>query len=181
MSDCWISEEIFRKLQSSPDPKAAWRRHLGVWPDWNANGQFANYDVKAGERLNTWAGMASSQTKQGLPEHHLEGGWEQIVFNIPKGDARADTITYFKKNGKKESLGKSLTQAEADALTANMNNRQKTIFFENHLAIREKINHPSISGPFETGWGYTDFDGPGFSGKIGIPALPGQLTNGAAR
>jgi hypothetical protein len=181
MSDCWISEEIFRKLQSSPDPKEAWRRHLGVWPDWNANGQFVTYDVKAGETLNTWAGLASSQTKQGLPNHHLEGGWEQIVFTIPKGDARADTIVYFKKNGRKDSLGKSITQAEVDVLTAGMNNQQKTSFFENHLAIREKINHPSISGPFETGWGYTDFDGAGFSGKIGLPALPGQLTNGAAR
>lgn len=40
--------------------------------------------------------------------------------------------------------------------------------------IREKINHPNVSGPFETGWGFTDFGGEGFLNKIGLPALPGQ-------
>lgn len=58
-----------------------------------------------------------------------------------------------------------------------MNAHQKTLFFENRLALRQYINHPSISGPFETGWGYTEFDGAGFSGRIGLPALPGQITN----
>jgi hypothetical protein len=38
------------------------------------------------------------------------------------------------------------------------------------------INHPNISGPFEMGWGYTDFDGAGFPNRIGLPALPGQIT-----
>jgi hypothetical protein len=178
MSDCWISEEVFKKLQSAPDPKAAWRRYLGVWPDWNANGQFVIYDVKAGETLNTWVGKASSQTKKSLPGHHLEGGWEQIVFNVEHTDARADTIAYFKKGGGKEpTLGKSMSQSEVESITSKMNKQQKKLFYENHIAIREKINHPNISGPFETGWGYSEFDGAGFSGRIGLPALPGQLTN----
>jgi hypothetical protein len=177
MSDCWVSEEVFKKLSSSPDPKAAWRRYLGVWPDWNVNGQFVVYDVKAGETLNTWNGRAKSQTKTTLPGKHLEGGWEQIVFNIEHHDARADTIRYFKKGKDKDTLGKSMTQSEVESLTAGMNQQQKAIFFENHIAVREKINHPNISGPFETGWGYTDFDGSGFSGRIGLPALPGQITN----
>jgi hypothetical protein len=178
MSDCWISEEIFKKLQSAPDPKEVWRRYLGVWPDWNSNGQFVIYDIKAGETLNTWAGMAASQEKKALPGHHLEGGWEQIVFNIAPGDHRADTMVYFKKrSGNETTLGKPLTQGEVDLLTQRMNSQQKALFFEKHLATREKINHPNISGPFDTGWGYTDFDGAGFSGKIGLPALPGQLTN----
>lgn len=177
MSDCWISEEIFRKLQSAPDPKAAWQRHLGVWPDWNPNGQFVIFDVKAGETLNVWKGPASSQKKITLPDHHLEGGWEQIVFNIPAHDARADTMKYFKKSGTQPLTKQTaLSQSEVDAMTAKMNKHQKAIFFENHLAIRESINHPNISGPFETGWGYTEFDGSGFSGKIGLPALPGQVT-----
>lgn len=45
-----------------------------------------------------------------------------------------------------------------------------------YVGIREKIMHPNISGPFETGWGYTDFDSTVFPEKIGIPALPGQVT-----
>jgi hypothetical protein len=177
MSECWVSRQTFEKLQSAPDPKAAWRRYLGVWPDWNANGQFVIYDLKAGETLNTWTGLAASQIKNGLDHHHLEGGWEQIVFNIPHSDGRVDTMKYYKKSGgKNPTLGPAITQSEVDALTVMMNKQQKLIFYENHLALREKINHPNISGPFETGWGYSDFDGAGYSGRIGLPALPGQVT-----
>ena len=86
-------------------------------------------------------------------------------------------MRYYKKmEGKESKLGKAFTQTEVDALTAKMNPLQKKKFFEEHLALRQDINHPCISGPFETGWGYTDFDGSGFSGRIGLPALPGQLT-----
>jgi hypothetical protein len=177
MSDCWVTKEVFDRLQSAPDPKEAWRRHLGVWPDWNVDGQFVIYDVKAGETLNTWRGIASSQKKDALPGHHLEGGWEQIVFNIERGDARADTMLYYKmKKGKTTTLGKPMTQAEVDKITASMNAQQKAHFFEEHIAVREKINHPNISGPFETGWGYTEFDGAGMADKIGLPELPGQVT-----
>jgi hypothetical protein len=177
MSECWVSEEIFKRLQNAPDPKAAWRRHLAVWPDWNTNGQFVIYDIKAGETL-TWKGQTAGQTKRSLPGHHLEGGWEQIVFSVEKNDLRADTIRYFKKsNGKNTALGKSMTQGEVDLLTANMSTQQKRIFFENHIALREKINHPNVSGPFETGWGYSELEGARFLGRIGLPALPGQITN----
>ena len=27
---------------------------------------------------------------------------------------------------------------------------------EQHIGLREQINHPNISGPFDTGWGYFD-------------------------
>jgi hypothetical protein len=178
MSECWVSEEIFKKLQSGPDPKAAWRRYLAVWPDWNANGQFVIFDVKAGETLNVWKGPAASQMRANLPGSHLEGGWEQIVFNISTSDKRADTMRYYKKrSGDNPKLGPSYTQNEVDILTANMNRHQKAIFYESHLVLRHEINHPNISGPFETDWGYTEFEGAGFSGKIGIPELPGQTTN----
>ena len=176
MGECWVSEEIFKKLQSSPDPKAAWRRYLAVWPDWNGNGQFVVFDVKAGDTLNVWKGAAASQSKSGLAGHHLEGGWEQIVFNTSTAGGSRDTMRYYKKKGKESTLGKALTQADVDTLTAKMNPLQKQKLFEEHLALRQDINHPCISGPFETGWGYTDFDGAGFSGRIGLPALPGQLT-----
>jgi hypothetical protein len=178
MSECWVSEEIFKKLQSGPNPKAAWRRYLGVWPDWNANGQFVIFDVKAGETLNVWKGPAASQKKPLLPGQHLEGGWDQIVFNVASNDARTDTMKYYRKSaGKNPTLGQPLSQAEVDLLTSKMNSTQSAVFFENHLALRQNINHPNISGPFETGWGYTEFDGTGFSGKIGLPALPGQITS----
>jgi hypothetical protein len=177
MNDCWVTEEVFKELQSAPDPKAAWRKYLAVWPDWNVNGQFVIYDVKAGEQLNVWRGIASSQTKKSLPGFQLEGGAEQIVFNVTRKDTRNDRMLYYKvKNRKDPILGKPLTQEDVNALTASMNSMQRQAFFDTHLAVRENINHPNISGPFDTGWGYTEFDGAGMSGKIGLPALPGQVT-----
>jgi hypothetical protein len=169
MSDCWISDEVFKKIQASPDPRAAWRKYLAVWPDWNVNGQFVIYDIKPGETLKVWRGEAASQSKRNLPDCHLEGGWEQIVFNLAKTDSRNDVLRYYKlKGGKNNQLRGAINQEEYEKLTP-LQRREYT-------GIREKINHPNISGPFETGWGYTDFGGNGFTEKIGLPALSGQTT-----
>jgi len=177
MSDCWVSEKVFKELQSAPDPKSAWRKFLAVWPDWNVDGQFVIYDVKAGESLNVWQGIASSQTKKSLPGFQLEGGAEQIVFNVGRKDTRNDAMLYYKvKGGPSGKLGPAMTQDEVNKLTASMNPMQKKAFFDSHLAVRENLNHPNISGPFDTGWGYTEFDGAGTASKIGLPALPGQVT-----
>ena len=177
MSDCWVTPEVFERLKAAQRPKEAWRKYLAVWPDWNVNGQFVIYDIKAGESLNTWRGTASSQAKKSLAGHHLEGGWEQIVFNVERKDIRNDTVLYYPvKAGKSVRLGEPLTQQEVDILTAKMNPVQKQVFFDSHLSIRQKINHPNISGPYETGWGYDEFDGAGLASRIGLPALPGQTT-----
>jgi hypothetical protein len=177
MSDCWVTEAVFKQLQSAPDPKAAWREYLAVWPDWNPDGQFVIYDVKAGETLNVWRGKASSQQKAALPNYFLKGGQEQIVFNIERADIRNDTVMYYKTtSGKHLSQVQPMTQAEVDALKKNMTQAQKKLFDESHLCLRQQINHPNISGPFETGWGYTEFDSAIRTEKIGLPSLPGQLT-----
>jgi len=169
MSDCWISEKVFNDIQNSPDPRAAWRKFLGVWPDWNVNGQFVVYDLKANEKLKVWRGPASSQKKDTLPDRHLEGGWEQIVFNISRTDKRNDKMRFYKSSGTHStSRQESITDVEYYKLSEAER--------AHYVGIREKIMHPNISGPFETGWGYTDFDGAGFPEKIGLPALPGQVT-----
>jgi hypothetical protein len=169
MSDCWVSEKVFSDIQNSPDPRAAWRKFLAVWPDWNVNGQFVVYALKAGESLKVWRGPASGQKKTSLPDSHLEGGWEQIVFNIARADVRNDVMRYYKlKGGQKNTLQDAISQAEYNKL-----GRKKQ---EAYMSIRESITHPNISGPFDTGWGYTEFEGAGFSGRIGLPSLPGQAT-----
>ena len=169
MSDCWISEKVFNDIKNAPDPREAWRKFLAVWPDWNANGQFVIYDLKPGETLKAWRGPASGQTKVDLPDQHLEGGWEQIVFNVARTDPRNDVMRFYKlKGGKKNILQGAISQAEFNKLTRAQKSQ--------YVSIRESITHPNISGPFETGWGYTDFEGAGFSTKIGLPALPGQTT-----
>lgn len=169
MSDCWISEKVFNDIQNSPNPREAWRKFLAVWPDWNADGQFVIYDLKPGETLKAWRGPASGQTKAALPDQHLEGGYEQIVFNVARSDPKNDVMRFYKlKGGKKNILRDSITQADFNKLTRSQQNE--------YVSIRESITHPNISGPFETGWGYTDFEGAGFGGKIGLPTLPGQTT-----
>ena len=151
---------------------------MAVWPDWNVNGQFVIYDIKAGETLNTWRGVASSQSKTALPGLHLEGGWEQILFNIGRPNPAADTMTYFRKKGRNgEKLGREISQSEIDSLTSKMNSMQKAAFFKNYITVRQQINHPNITGPFDTGWGYTEFEGALSAQPIGLPALPGQLIN----
>jgi hypothetical protein len=164
MSDCWVSEEVFDLLQKSPDPRAAWRKYLGVWPHWNANGQFVIYDVKPGETLNVWRGTTASQVDKELGAH-LEGGWEQIVFNVPSTSSFNDAMAFYERlpDGK---LRGPLPASEAKAL-----GREKTVM------LRQQIMHPNIRGPYETGWGYTDFEHEMLDARIGLPTLPGQVTN----
>ncbi|NUT63281.1 hypothetical protein [Herbaspirillum sp. C9C3] len=169
MSDCWVTEDVFKQLQAAADPRAAWRKHLAVWPDWNVNGQFVIYDIKPGESLKVWRGKASTQFKDSLTDRHLEGGWEQIVFNVPRNDARNDTMLYYPRHGDaSQKLQNALSTAEYGKLDAAQR--------ENYVGLRESINHPNISGPFDTGWGYSDFGGAGLGEKIGLPSLPGQTT-----
>lgn len=169
MGDCWVSEEIFKKLQNAQDPRSAWRKYLAVWPDWNVNGQFVMYEVKSGETLKAWAGPASSQARKSLPDDYLEGGWEQIVFKVDRKDPRNDAVRYYKvREDKSHTLKNLLGQDQFERLT----NAEKAQYGQ----LRERINHPNISGPFDTGWGCTDFNGAGFKVRVGLPALPGQTT-----
>lgn len=178
MSDCWVSEEVFKRLQSSSDPRAAWRQYLAVWPDWNGNGQFVVYDVKPGETLKVWTGPAASQVKPDLSDASLDGGWEQIVFSVPRGHAHNDTMRFYELGGGRGTrLQKPMSQAEYDRAKAGMTREQAKAFDERHIGLREQINHPNISGPFDTGWGYfDDFAVEALPDRIGLPSLVGQTT-----
>jgi hypothetical protein len=169
MGDCWVSEEIFHKIQNSPDPKAVWRKYLGVWPDWNANGQFVTYELKKGEELKVWRGETSSQVKNGM-DRHLEGGWEQIIFKpTATNGAKWDSMTVFQRTGNSGEL-KPVTMSFADYRNLPPSKQHA------YVAVREQINDPRIKGPFDTKWGMTDFDVELQKAKIGLPNLPGQVT-----
>lgn len=183
-SHCWVSEEVFMKLMDAPDPKAAWRKYLAVWPDWNADGQFVIYEVKKGETLHVWEGIAASQTKEKtvngvkkdlLPDHYLEGGWDQIVFypHSPPGKKPyeyMDEMRYYKRRG----AGGDLTEQYIDFGQYNKLPEWKKADYE---GVRAQVKHPNIRGPFSTGWGMTDFDSQLSDVQLGLPALPGQTTN----
>jgi hypothetical protein len=185
MGDCWVSEEVFHKIISSknPDPKTAWRKHLAVWPDWNANGQFEVFTLAEGEKLKVWRGEASSQIKQDIPalDAHLEGGWEQVVLKTSKdaplktshGDPlQLDTMRVFKDPNRDGHLVPAAMTP--DQLRQIRPSRAQD---RGYTALREEINDPHITGPFDTGWPMTDFDAQLSHVKVGLPTLPGQVTN----
>jgi hypothetical protein len=171
MGDCWVPEDVWKKIMSSPDPKAAWRKYSAVWPDWNPNGQFVVLEIPPGQTLKAWRGPTASQTKLEHPDlnAHLEGGWDQVIVKVdPK---HFDTTRYYMRGGGHgEKLHPpGLTREEWSKLSES----KKAAY----TAIREKINHPNIKGPLDTGWGSTDFDAQLRDAKIGLPTLPGQVTN----
>jgi hypothetical protein len=103
-----------------------------------------------------------------LKGKYLEGGEEQIVFNVPRGHAHNDTMRFYELGGPKgNQLSKSISEKEYYALPKAEQAK--------YTAMREQINHPNISGPFATDWLETDFDAL-LPDKIGLPSLPGQTT-----
>ena len=171
MGDCWISESVWKKIMASPDPKAVWRKHLAVWPDWNGNGQFVVKDIPAGETIKVWRGPTSAQMKSGLPDRYLEGGWEQIILSPKSG--QWDSTRYYKMRGGKDSRPIQLQNPINRDQYNKLSNTQQA----EYTGIREKINDPRITGPLDTGWGSTDFDAQLNDAKLGLPSLPGQTTN----
>lgn len=168
----WVTEEVWKKIMNSPDPKAAWRKYMGVWPDWNPDGQFVIYDLKPGETLKVYRGPAAAQVKppKANLDAHLEGGWEQIKFHTgkPNDGKFGDTVGYHRKEADGRLTPIGMTYGEYRKLSPEEQGH--------YQFLREKINHPAILGPFDTGWGYTDFDAQMIDAKLGLPALPGQIT-----
>ncbi|MDR2188731.1 MAG: hypothetical protein LBE62_11910 [Azonexus sp.] len=171
MGDCWVPEDVWNKIIASPDPKAAWRKYSAVWPDWNPDGQFVVLDIKRGESLKAWRGPTSSQVKPKASnlDAHLEGGWDQVI--IEQKITQLDTTRYYMRGG---GHGETLHPPGLSRDEwKNLSESKKRAY----TPIREEINHPDISGPFDTGWGPTDFDAQIRDAKIGLPTLPGQVTN----
>lgn len=181
----WVSEEVFKRLQQADDPKSAWRRHLAVWPDWNPDGQFVVFDLQPGESIKVWVGPAASQFKPkelGMRKLHLEGGYEQIKFDAALPRAPEDGYRFEPRTGQ---LYDEMQYYEVDWHTGQMRatrlSRQEYLALSpreraRYESVRVRITNPRISGPFETGWSYTDFDAQLPDVTLGLPALPGQLT-----
>ncbi len=77
-----------------------------------------------------------------------------------------DTYHYYKRHAD-DSLSDPIGHSDYKALSQA--EQQK------YEGVREKINHPNISGPFYTGWAATDFDN-ALPVNLGLPNLPGQIT-----
>lgn len=70
----WMTEKDFSNLKS----RQQWRSECAVKENWNTNGQYVEYEIKAGETLKVWQGPAASQKHDG--DLWYKGGGNQIVF-----------------------------------------------------------------------------------------------------
>jgi hypothetical protein len=121
--------------------------------------------------LKVWRGPASSQVKpRGAKlDAHLEGGWDQVIF---KSDVKEyDTMRVYTLGG---GQGNILHRAP---ISYDQYRKLPEAEQAKYTLMRERINHPNIKGPLDTGWGTTDFDAQWRDGRIGLPTLPGQVTN----
>ena len=141
----WVDEKTFHSLKS----RAEWREKLAVKPEWNQNGQYVVYEIPAGETLAAWKGPAASQKLEGTP-YHLTGGTDQIVF-FPSEDKlaatrpRIDPASGQQLPGRK---GKPDDRVEWEDVTGR----------KVATTLRDKPTDPHVKGPFETGWGFADWN-----------------------
>ncbi|BCL94784.1 hypothetical protein [Ralstonia pseudosolanacearum] len=141
----WVDEKTFHSLKN----RAEWREKLAVKPEWNQNGQYVVYEVPAGETLAAWRGPAASQALDGTP-YHLTGGTDQIVF-FPAQDKLAPTKPRINAETGQPLPGRNGqpdTRVEWEDVTGR---KVQTV-------LRDKAADPHVKGPFETGWGFADWD-----------------------
>lgn len=140
----WMSAAEFKALKNRDD----WRRNFAVKPEWNQNGWFVEYEVRAGETLPVWRGPASSQKLEGTA-YHLEGGREQIVF-YPGRDEMVKAMPRINRETGSQNVddaGSPDRRVEFTDITGEMVPTK----------LRNRITEKRIKGPFETGWGASDY------------------------
>ncbi|CAM3493519.1 hypothetical protein [Cupriavidus taiwanensis] len=141
----WVDEKTFHSLKNRAD----WRARLAVKPEWNQNGQYVVYELAAGETLPIWKGPAASQKLNGTP-YHLIGGAEQIVFT-PAWDKASNTRPRI-DSGSGLPLpgrgGQPDTRIEWEDITG-----QKV-----PAPVRNRPGDPHVKGPYNTNWGFSDWN-----------------------
>ncbi|CAJ0721385.1 hypothetical protein LMG6871_04810 [Ralstonia edaphis] len=142
----WVDEKTFHSLKS----RAEWREKLAVKPEWNQNGQYVVYEIPAGETLAVWKGPAASQKLAGTP-YHLTGGTDQIAFyptpdKLVAARPRIDPKTGQAIPGRKP--GEFDSRVEWEDVTGR---KVSTV-------LRDKATDPHVKGPYETGWGFADWN-----------------------
>jgi len=141
----WVSEAEFRAIKNREE----WRRKFAVKPEWNQNGWFVEYEIRAGENLPVWRGPAASQELDGT-NYYLKGGGEQIVFFPGNRDQMVDAFPRIDRDTGLPALD--------DA--GNIDKRVEYTDLAGQITpakLRAKIIDPHIKGPLETGWGATDY------------------------
>jgi hypothetical protein len=141
----WMTEKEFNSLKNRDD----WRSKFAVKPEWNQNGWFVEYEIKAGEELPVWRGPVAGQKLEGTA-YHVEGGGEQIVFFPGSRDEMVQAMPRINPK-----TGSSIVDSRG-----NVDRRVEYIDVTGEIVptkLRSKITDPHIKGPIETGWGAADY------------------------
>jgi hypothetical protein len=141
----WMTEVEFRAIKDRDE----WRARFAVKPEWNQNGWFVEYEVKAGETLPVWRGPAASQELKGT-SYYLEGGGEQIVFFPSSRDQMVHAMPRIDRESGLPVMDRS---GKPDRRIEYTDVTGKTA----PTKLRARITDPHIKGPAETGWGATDY------------------------
>lgn len=139
----WVTEGAFKSIKNRDE----WRSRFAVKPEWNQNGWFVEYEIKAGEELPVWRGPAASQDLNGT-DYCLEGGGEQIVF-CPTRDEMVPALPRVdRETGDYLRYGSEIdNRVELNDITGVMVPTK----------LRKRVTDPHIKGPTETGWGASDY------------------------
>lgn len=135
----WVTEAEFKSIKNRDE----WRSKFAVKPEWNQNGWFVEYEIKASEELLVWRGPAASQKLEGT-DYYLEGGGEQIVF-YPSRDEMVEALPRIDR-----ATGAPLRYG------SETDNRIEFTDVAGEVApakLRKRIADPHVKGPMETGWG----------------------------
>lgn len=141
----WISEAEFKAIKNRDE----WRSKFAVKPEWNQNGWVVEYEIKAGEELPVWRGPAASQELNGT-NYYLEGGSEQIVF-FP--GSRDEMVKAMPRIDRKTGIPATDRGGNIDSRVELTDVTGETV----PTKLRARITDPRIKGPFDTGWGATDY------------------------
>lgn len=137
-SSCWITEDVWKQINNTADPRATWRSKLAVKPEWNQNGQYITYTHNSARdgAVMVWEGPTAMQH---LDENdYLEGGFNQIVMH-PWESVRGM---------KPDNIINDVSMPDmVDGGTLQRPSR-----------VRVSSTDPRIDGPHLTGWGFKDFD-----------------------
>lgn len=163
LSTCWITESVWKEINANPElARQIWRSKLAVKPEWNQNGTYVKYTYNRARDgdIMVWEGPTAMQwlgQKNHVEEGFLEGGLNQVVFH---------PLT---RDGKPDQLRDAVADRFAEAVAPDQRGIQfpdmveggaiKTANGESQRhGVRVKINDTRIEGPFDTGWGFKDFE-----------------------
>jgi len=139
----WVTEAEFKTIKNRDE----WRSKFAVKPEWNQNGWFVEYEIKAGEELPVWRGPAASQKLNGT-DYFLEGGGEQIVFYPGRDEMVSALPRIDRETGDSlKSWGEVDRRIEFTDVTGEVAPAK----------LRKRITDSHIKGPMETGWGAIDY------------------------